>query len=252
MDEYIFKLMGNLKTRRIYKINNRFIHKEEIIDKKNVYFQLDGKIYPLICDKNESFSSIFQRFKKKYKTDGLNLYYFKDGKELTPEMNLQQMNNNINVIVHNQSSLLGGLGPLPFTDVSKQNREEHYFSDDAPSYRIVTQGINIYGKCKGDRKCKGYEKEVIVPLKKIKSYNLTDNRDNLECPECKGYVIPKTLGFHLCEYIVKGKKINGERIEPFQFTGKADNKESVQYYIPEEKGETKFMEFIIEITKYIK
>ena len=251
MDEYIFKLMGNSKTRCIYKIGDRLIHKEEIIDKKNDFFQLDGKIYSLICDKNESFSSIFQRFKKKSKTDGLNLYYIKDGKELTPEMNLQQMYNNINIRVFNKCSLSGGLGPMSFTGVSKQNREEHYFSDDARSYRIVTQGINIYGKCKGDRKCKGYEKEVIVPLGKIKRYNLIDNRDNLECPECKGYVIPKTLGFYLCEYIVKGKKINGEKIESFHFTGKADNKESIQYIIPEENGKTTFIELIIEITKYI-
>jgi hypothetical protein len=63
-------------------------------------------------------------------------------------MNLNHINNNI--IVYQSGSLSGGMMPLKFTDVSKQIQEEHYFSDGAPSYRIVTQGINIYGICRGN------------------------------------------------------------------------------------------------------
>jgi hypothetical protein len=80
---------------------------------------------------------------------------------------------------------------------------------------------------------------------------LIENKDDLECPECRGYVIPKTLGFYLCEYIVNGEKIDGKKPKSFQFTGKAESQDSIQYYIPEENGETLIIELIIEITKYL-
>ena len=63
----------------------------------------------------------------------------------------------------------------------------------------------------------------------------------------------KTIGFYLCEYIIKGVKVVNEngKCLPFEFKGKADNEDSVQYFNPDKNGETILSKLIIEITKYL-
>ena len=46
---------------------------------------------------------------------------------------------------------------MEFTDVSKNNIKELGFSEDAPSYRGVCKGINIFGDCHC-KKCLAYKK----------------------------------------------------------------------------------------------
>ena len=90
------------------------------------------------------------------------------------------------------------------------------------------------------------EKRLWFLKRKKKKFDLIKEKDNLECPECKGVVIPKTLGFHLCKYKVSGKVLN-DIIEPFEFEGKAENENSVQYFNPDENGEVMVVEFKIEV-----
>jgi hypothetical protein len=139
---------------------------------------------------------------------------------------------------------------MKFTDISKQISEQIYFSSTAPSYRKVTKGINICGICKY-KKCNAYNKEVIAPLENVKIFNLIDERENLECPECGALIVPKTLCFYLCEYKIKGRKLDNEKLDKFEFNGKANKKDSAQYYSPDKNGETKITELIIEIIKYL-
>ena len=139
---------------------------------------------------------------------------------------------------------------MNFTDLSKQIYEQLYFSSSAPSYRKITKGINICGTFKF-KKCIAYNEEVIVPLNGVRTFNLIDERENLECPECGALIVPKTLCFYLCEYKIKGRKINNEKLDKFEFIGKADKEESAQYYSPDRNGETKITELIIEIMDYL-
>ena len=60
---------------------------------------------------------------------------------------------------------------MKFTDVNKQIVEKLYFSKNAPSYRTVVKGINIFGICKV-KKCEAHDKEVAIPLKNKKFFNL--------------------------------------------------------------------------------
>ena len=150
--------------------------------------------------------------------------------------------------MHKEGNITGGNFSMLFTDISKQIYEEHYFSDKAPSYRIVCQGINIYGICKV-KKCLANKKEVVVPLRKIKKFNLIQQKEDLECPECGGNIIPKTLGFFLCKYKVKMKKYENGEIKSFEFEGESPKKDCIQYYNPDKNGETTIVELIIEITK---
>ena len=239
--------MGNSKSKkRIAYSETNIIHKEKIYDKKtNILLKFRGKTYNVVCDRNESFSSIFEKLKNRIGVKDQNLNFTLNGEKINSEMKLDD-SNSISIEAYETNTAVGGLYPVNFTDVRKQVHEEHYFSDTAPNYRTVTKGINIYGICKGNN-CKAYGKEVVVPQKKKKKFDLIKEKDNLECPECKGVVIPKTLGFHLCKYKVSGKVFLNDIIEPFEFEGKAENENSVQYFNPDENGEVMVVELKIEV-----
>ena len=239
--------MGNSKSKkRIAYSETNIIHKEKIYDKKtNIQLKFRGKIYNIVCDRNESFSSIFEKLKNRIGVKDQNLNFTLNGEKINSEMKLDD-SNSISIEAYETNTAKGGYYPVNFTDVRKQVHEEHYFSDTAPNYRTVTKGINIYGICKGNN-CKAYGKEVVVPQKKKKKFDLIIEKDNLECPECKGVVIPKTLGFHLCKYKVSGKVFLNDIIEPFEFEGKAENENSVQYFNPDENGEVMVVELKIEV-----
>lgn len=227
--------------------------KESKPPKKNIVFNYFDKTYTLVSYEDEILSSIFEKFKEKSGTEKLNLYFICNGEKLDPKLRLNQIkiNNNNKIykfIVHKEGNITGGNFSMLFTDISKQIYEEHYFSDKAPSYRIVCQGINIYGICKV-KKCLANKKEVVVPLRKIKKFNLIQQKEDLECPECGGNIIPKTLGFFLCKYKVKMKKYENGEIKSFEFEGESPKKDCIQYYNPDKNGETTIVELIIEITK---
>ena len=240
--------MGNSEEQIIEKIENNFFHVEiDDEEKINACFRYNNKLYNVVCEKDESLSSVFEKFKKQSGMEDQNLYFISEGKRLYPEMKLKYINFS-RIEAHNKETTIGGTYGLKFTDVSKDIHEEHYFSKKAPSYRIVTQGINIYGICKG-KKCKAYKKEVVVRLKNIKKFDLIKEKDDLECPECGGMIIPKTLGFHLCEYKIEGSKVVGKKVEDFEIKGIAENANSIQYFIPDKNGETMIVKLIIEITR---
>ena len=241
--------MGNSEEIVIRNVDDNIFHVEEINDeeKKNVRIKYNSESYNVICETDESLSSVFEKFKKQSGMENQNLYFISEGKRLNPEIKLNQINISW-IDAHNEKNIIGGTYGLNFTDVSKDVHEEHYFSDKAPSYRIVTQGINIYGICKG-KKCAAYKKEVVVPLKNIKKFDLMKEKDDLECPECGGIIIPKTLGFHLCEYKIEGTKFIDNKGENFEIKGKAENKNSIQYFNPDKNGETMIVKLVIEITK---
>lgn len=249
LNELIFE-KDSLDNEKKEQINFEQLKDDEessSLSQKNVRFYYGSQIYLLKCAKDELFSSIFKKFKEKSKTENLDLYFISGVEKLNPEMKFNLLNLS-RIDVYTEGEMKGGITSLKFTDVSKQITEEHFFSEDAPSYRVVTKGINIYGICKV-RKCVAYKKEVIHPLIKIKKFDLIKEREDLECPECGGNITPKTVGFHLCEYRVTGKKYYNDKIEPFEFEGKAVNKNSIQYYNPDKNGETTLIELIIEITK---
>ena len=235
--------MGNSQQKREKKKRDPCFRYENT--KRNVVLNFNGKAYNIVSDMNESFSSVSEKFKNRSGMEHQNLYFYSNGEKLNLEMNLNQIHSN-SIEAYEAEEVMGGLYSLNFTDVSKQIHEEHYFSDDAPSYRTVTQGINIYGICKV-KKCNAYRNEVIVPKIGEKKFDLINDFEDLECPECGGTIIPKTLGFHLCKYKVSGKKFINDKSEPFKFEGKAENKDSIQYFNPDKNGETMLVELKIEV-----
>ena len=216
--------------------------------KINVRFIYNENIYNVVCNEDELLSSIFGRFKKKSQTEELELYFVYNGGKLNPKMKLNQINSDLIKVYKEGENRGGGQFSIKFTDMSKKKTEEQYFSDKAPSYRLISQGINIYGICKF-KKCIAYEKEVICPLKNIKRFDLIKEKDDLLCPKCEAIISPKTIGFYRCEYRIKGTKYFNKEVKDFQFEGKAENKNSIQYYNPDKNGEIILTELIIEIIK---
>ena len=112
------------------------------------------------------------------------------------------------------------------------------------------QGINIYGICK-NKKCIAFNEEVIVPLHNKKRFDLIEEKYDLECPECSNIIMPKTVGFYLCNYKIKGVKYQDDKKISFEFEGQAPKRNCIQYFNPDKNGETTMVKLIIEVTEYL-
>lgn len=233
-------------------INNEKNQNQNIL---NIYFEdtFRRKVF-LKCNINEYLSSLFRKYIQSTKKYNQNLIFLFNGSTLNYKNKLSQIGirNGEKITVVDNGNLKGGGGggfSLKFSDLSKQIYEEMGFSDDAPIYRYVGNGINICGECKFEN-CVAYNLEVIVPLNQIRKFNLVKERENLKCPLCKSLINPKTVAFYLCGYKVKGKNYENDVIKSFEFYGKADKENVVQYYSPIKNGETLVIELIIEIINY--
>jgi hypothetical protein len=216
-----------------------------------VFMDEQGKKINILANRNEMLFSLFQKYISltgKYD----DIYFKYSGEQLNPNKTLKEYDlaSGSIIKVADTNNVIGRGGyALNFTDLSKQNYEEITFTNDAPDYRNTNQGINIFGDCKTEG-CYAFNQEVIVPLYGIGKFDLINERQNLKCPACKGLIEPKTVGFYLCEYKIKGKNFENGNIKPFEFFGKALNTQSLQYYDPIKNGNTIVLELIIEIINY--
>ena len=228
---------------------NRKPTKDNVIN--IVFMDEQGKKINIQANRNEMLFSLFQKYiNLTGKYGDFNFKY--TGEQLNPNKKLKEYDlaSGSIIKVADTHNVIGRGGyALNFTNLSKKIYNEITFSDDAPAYRNTKQGINIFGDCKCER-CYAFNQEVVVPLYGIEKFDLINERQNLKCPACKGLIEPKTVGFYLCEYKIKGKNIENGVIKPFEFFGKALNKQSLQYYDPIKNGNTIVYELIIEIINY--
>lgn len=196
---------------------------------------------------------IFQRYINRTNKSNHNLKFIFNGKELNPYINLGQSDivdgSRISVLDHNKVLYGGGGFSMNFTDLSKKITKELPLSKEGPSYKSISKGINIHGECKYE-KCIAYNNDVSIPLCGIRIFNLIKERNKLKCPVCRGLIEPKTVSFFLCEYKIKGKNFDNGNINNFEFFGKANNPNAIEFYDPLENGETIVIELIIEIISY--
>ena len=137
--------------------------------------------------------------------------------------------------------------PINFADVSTGKIKELKFSKNAPKWRIVNKGLNIFGICK-NRKCEAFNKEVIYKTflsEKGLTFNLNEQIPNIKCPICNKIIKPKTCGFYKCEYQFKGKKIEDGEIVYYDSKTKEAYEDKFEYYDPYENTEVQWLELII-------
>ena len=127
----------------------------------------------------------------------------------------------------------GGSIPMNFVNVEKGIIQKLKFSDSAPKWRSVTQGLNLFGICKNG-KCIGHNKEVIFQVGINKKYNLQENVLNIKCPMCIGIIVPKTCGFWNCEYQFVGDKIEEGELKHVDTKSKETKDDDFEYFNPYE------------------
>ena len=129
----------------------------------------------------------------------------------------------------------GGSIPMNFVDVEKSIIQKLEFSDSAPKWRSVTQGLNLFGICKNS-KCIAHNKEVIFQVGINKKYNLQENVLNIKCPMCIGIIVPKTCGFWNCEYQFVGDKIEEGELKHVDTKSKETKDDDFEYFNPYENS----------------
>ena len=219
----------------------------------NIIFLDDyGKKIIIRTHQDELLSSIFNKYLTSANNNKYDLNFQFGFEQLDPNKTLRDYNIATGSIINvkETNNVLGRGGfCFKFTDLSKKMYSECPLTETAPVYRYITKGINIYGICKSE-KCIAHNQEVICPLEGIKRFDLIGERENLKCPSCRGLIEPKTVGFYLCNYKIKGKNFENGNVKSFEFYGKATNKKSLQYYDPIKNGDTLVIELIIEITNF--
>ena len=130
--------------------------------------------------------------------------------------------------------LRGGGGiPMNFVDVEKGVIQKLEFSDSAPEWRSVTEGLNLFGIC-NNAKCVANNEEVVFKVGINQKYNLQENVLNIKCPMCKGILVPKTCGFWNCEYQFVGNKIEGGALKHVDTKCKETKGDDFEYFNPYE------------------
>ena len=213
---------------------------------------MGGEIYPISINEEDNVFTLLQKYINLTGKYNGNYSLVFNGKKLDLITKLKQNNiySGSNILIYAHKDVMGTGGfCFNFTDLSKQIYDEYPVNNNGPDYRNITQGLNICGNCKYE-KCYAYNKEVCVPLNGIISFDLIKERENLKCPACRGLIEPKTVAFYLCGYNIKGKSFENSQVKNFEFSGKALNSESVQYYDPIKNGNTLVIELLIQITNY--
>ena len=132
--------------------------------------------------------------------------------------------------------LRGGAMFFNFVDVEKGVVQNLSFSNTAPRWRGVEEGLNLFGICQ-IRKCEAFNKEVVhkVGITKEK-FNLQENILNIKRPICDGLVVPKTCGFWKCEYQFEGDKIEGGKLNHIDTKCKETQGDKFEYFNPFDNG----------------
>ena len=80
------------------------------------------------------------------------------------------------------------------------------FSKNAPKWRKVCEGLNLFGKCIYS-KWEAFKKEIIYKVGINTKFDFNTQKSEIVCPIYNKNFIPKTLSFWKYEYQIKGEKL---------------------------------------------
>ena len=135
-------------------------------------------------------------------------------------------------------------GGLMFIDPSNSNIKQLSLSKEAPKWRVISEGLNIFGICENP-KCEANKKQVIfralkgnrhLPEKGM-IFDMLENVENIKCPICNEILEPETCGFFECEYQFIGKKIEDRKVVKYDSKTRETKGNKMDYL--EQKGEKK-------------
>ena len=217
------------------------------------------------CNINQFVYEIIDKYRTESGDNGQSLEFAYNAKILDPDLTLSDQGIIYPSIIHaiNPQKIEGGgrmiiefLPAIDFADVPKNKVKYLKFSDNAPKWRKVCAGLNIFGICKNE-KCEAFKKEVIYKTNTNTDnsyvhengiiFNLNKELKKIRCPMCDKLVKPKTCGFWKCEYQFSGvKEENGEE-KKYKSEPKETNEDNFEYFDAFKNGEATWFELIIYV-----
>jgi len=139
----------------------------------------------------------------------------------------------------------GGLVGLEFVNLEGGSKAKILkFSKNAPKWRKVCEGLNLFGKCIYN-KCEAFKKEVIYKVGINQKFDFNEQKKEIVCPICNKNFIPKTLGFWKCEYQIKGEKLKDGEYCKVNINGKETKGDDFEYFDADENGTATWSELLV-------
>jgi len=235
-------------------MGNDMINSKNMVDGILIFINNSGNKVTIPFSYNEKFSDVIKRYRQKSGDYSPTNKFIFNGEDIcNNNLTVSELglSNGFNILVlRTQDILYDGNYSMMFTDLSKNKTSEIKCSKTAPSYRKIIKGINIFGIC-NFKKCQAYNKEVVLNVKK-KKIDLIKERDELFCPDCEATIIPKTVGFYLCKFLIYGKIIENGKEKCFRNKEDEANKvDSMKYFDPGLNGKVMVTELVLEVLGYL-
>ena len=138
---------------------------------------------------------------------------------------------------------------LFFMDPSNSSIKLLELSKNAPKWRIISTGLNLFGICQ-NKKCQAYEKEVIFRTCLPENgmiFDMVENCNTIKCPICSKIFTPTTCGFYKCEYQFIGEKLEDGEQNHFESIPKETKGDNVEYYQPTKGKEARWFKLKIYV-----
>ena len=136
-----------------------------------------------------------------------------------------------------------------FTDPEKVGPKGIKFSSNAPFYRAVSKGMNLFGICE-NKNCLAFKKEVIHKFGFGTFDLINDMKYNPPvCPSCEfGLRDVTTCAFWQCKYSYVGVKYENKKLQDVNYSNSNSKKDEVDYFDPGENGENNSTWLELKIT----
>ena len=154
-------------------------------------------------------------------------------------------NNSFVFLIPKNNGPKGGGCGINVVDLSKNQTRILNFAPNAPFYRRVTNGLNIYAIC-SNSSCNAYNKGIYCPIGFVYYYNILKNLEEIKCPACNEEVYPKNFGFLNCNYKIEYIAFKDNS----KLEGKVEGEAGEKFKIfDEDSGNANFTKLIFTITK---
>ena len=185
---------------------------------------------------DEKISSIIKKYKQLVYDLSNNKEYYFENKKINMDLTAaeQGLKNNCIIKVVESSKQM------------EDDDEKMLIKKKKDSSFNLRNGINILGKC-GNKNCEYKGKEVTSYYNGDK-FELVSNLYNIMCPYCSCIIIPKKIIFYNCNFIISGKKLDGEFVVPFALE-RIDINDNNYYYVfnPNSNNNNTYIELICQI-----
>ena len=213
--------------------NINFTNNNEI----NVKFKmLNQSTISTLIKLDEKIATLISKFKLLSGDTANNKEFYFSNKKLCEDLTVaeQGLTNNCEIqvkIVNNETH---------------EEKSEFYKRKKEGIFNELKSGINVLGIC-SNKKCTKNNKEVISYYKDDK-FELINNLYDIMCPFCSCIIIPKKIAFYKCNFIISGKKLDGEFVVPFALN-RVDINDNDYFYIfnPDFDKNTTYIELLCNI-----